>query len=147
MTDRTSRTIVHQRFCAHTRRPRGQGGLGGPHGESVRLGMRICYYNPQEAASIERLEDISAELHSWDVILLSGTCRWAGAEAVQRHYLPNHYVLQFGARKGKWINKSCGLTILISQRIDERSIREIYTPPTSLQGRVAGIRLSTSQYD
>eukprot|EP00959_Pyramimonas_sp_CCMP1952_P005840 122131-Pyramimonas_sp.AAC.1 len=74
--------------------PTGLGDMGGTGGPARRIRalrrMRICYHNPQEAASLERLEDISAELHRWDIVLLSGTCTRVGTEAAQRNCSPSH---------------------------------------------------------
>eukprot|EP00959_Pyramimonas_sp_CCMP1952_P065829 1374435-Pyramimonas_sp.AAC.1 len=109
--------------------------------------MRILTYNPLAANTVERLVDISDELKDWDIILLCGTQEWAGPEAVRKVMLPNHWCLRIGARKGKYITKACGLAILVHRRMDQNCLREIYTPPTSLQGRVAGVKLATSTMD
>eukprot|EP00959_Pyramimonas_sp_CCMP1952_P401509 8413074-Pyramimonas_sp.AAC.1 len=62
--------------------------------------MRIVTYNPL-GASFERHEDISHELKSWDIILLSGTQRVAQLDhPVQEHMHAYHWGVHFGRRMG-----------------------------------------------
>eukprot|EP00959_Pyramimonas_sp_CCMP1952_P151298 3165771-Pyramimonas_sp.AAC.1 len=79
---------------------------------AVVLTMRVCTYNPS-SASQERHEDISSELGSWDVVLVSGTCQVAQPDhGAQQHAHARHWGVHFGKRKGKLVSDACGVTIM-----------------------------------
>eukprot|EP00959_Pyramimonas_sp_CCMP1952_P070234 1466422-Pyramimonas_sp.AAC.1 len=110
--------------------------------------MRICTYNPLASSYSERIEDRSAELRSWDLILLNGTQKKARPDQVEeRHNHIRHWSISCGYKKGRLINSSCGLIFLVTRRIRREALYEILRPPAGLQGRIAGIRLKDRSYD
>eukprot|EP00959_Pyramimonas_sp_CCMP1952_P115033 2404967-Pyramimonas_sp.AAC.1 len=128
---------------------RGEGGQGGSSIHTPLLFlfacMRICTYNPLASNFSERIEDISAQLRTWDLILLNGTQKKAlPDQAEERHNYIRHWSISCGYRKGRLINSSCGLSFLVTHRIRREALHEILRPPAGLQGRVAGIRIKDS---
>ena len=115
--------------------------------------MRIATYNPLWA-SHERHEDISEALREWDIILLAGTKQKGLAnETVTQGRMGRHWGLKsgwraaFGRKVGRLVNNSCGVSIMVSNRMPQSSLRDVYLPPTPLRGRVLGARVQGPDYD
>lgn len=94
--------------------------------------LRVVGWNPQSMGR-ERSDDVR--------IVLAGTQRRSEAPVPERH--PHHRGFHFGWCRSEHVNRSCGVSILLSaRRFGARSVRRILDVPKALRGRVAGILVS-----
>eukprot|EP00959_Pyramimonas_sp_CCMP1952_P204712 4280734-Pyramimonas_sp.AAC.1 len=110
--------------------------------------VRFATYNPL-ASDQDRLCEISAELRTWDCVLVCGTQQRAEIDhPTTQVQFDNHWGIKFGRGTGsKHTNRSCGLAILLGCRFPRTALKEVCCPPKILQGRVGAVRLQTSQED
>lgn len=108
--------------------------------------VRAVLCNPL-SASAGRLQDLVRAFATEDVLALVGT---------QRHCVDEGLTVQ---REGRWsfwrwgyctrtvgTNKSCGITIGLGPRL-QRFVRQVYDGPSSLAGRVGGLRVRIATKD
>ena len=61
--------------------------------------LKVVYYNAQRA-DVTRLEEISMQCQSVDIVIVTGTTRHTDVDYyVQQATLPHHKVVQFGWKK------------------------------------------------
>eukprot|EP00959_Pyramimonas_sp_CCMP1952_P155042 3243836-Pyramimonas_sp.AAC.1 len=101
------------------------------------------------AADVARLHDISEEFKHVDVVALTGTCERAPADrAVVFTTLRYHIALRSGFVAGEYVNRSCGITLLLRRRVFRRKHVVAAPPvPESLRGRVAVYRVRSGRFD
>ena len=111
--------------------------------------LRFLSYNPLSAFG-ERLLDIT-RAKEVDVACLTGTqVKTWKAEAPCSSFAvqgSRHKAWQWGWQTGrKYSNRSCGITLLLGPRLRNHVVA-VLTPPPSLSGRVAGLRVKTKTMD
>lgn len=111
--------------------------------------MQIVFYNPLNAAAMDRLEQISREFRRHEAVALLGTGERRDGEEVVRATLRHHVALRFGWKvSGRSVNKSCGITLLLKPKWVDSVVSILEPPPASgLRGRVAAVRVRTKVDD
>ena len=85
--------------------------------------MRYIHYNPQSIASPLRLSEISIAFTNVDFIGLIGTQLNLLYEKCQTGLTAEHSFIHWSAGKGKYTNKSTGLTLLLGKRYNKNNIK------------------------
>ena len=108
---------------------------------------QIVSWNPLSFVSEGRASDFSGDTANIDFCLLQGTCRRAYEDNVTHHRHENHMEYSVGWSKTPYTSKSCGCSIMIHKKFNERNIRGIRTPPPALQGKGLMERLNWRSRD
>jgi exonuclease III len=94
----------------------------------------------------DRLRDLSDELAWADIIAVQGTRLRAGHIPARKIAAPAHTAISWGWARTTWSNKSAGVAILLSPRL-QASLQQHYSPPPRLAGRAGAVRVKTNQED
>ena len=98
----------------------------------------------------DRLVEISSICNKFDIIGLPGTMvrQLDKTQPIQQFHIQGSRfsVLQWGYVKSKWVNTSCGGSMLIGPK-SRRHIASVHEPPRAITGRSAAGRISTATVD
>jgi exonuclease III len=107
--------------------------------------LQIVSWNANSLVG-DRLHDLSDELAWADVIAVQGTRLRAGHIPARKIAAAAHTAISWGWARTAWSNKSAGVAILLSPRL-QASLQQHYSPPPKLAGRAGAVRLRTNQED
>ena len=105
--------------------------------------IRIMMWNPCSIVKDSRRLEISRAFRSIDVGGLIGT-RIRRPEKTCRHTFQRgkyHNYVHFGWFPGVFTNKSAGCSVMLSKRIDHKSVKKIEVGPDDLAGRAGSVRI------
>ena len=113
----------------------------------------MVLYNPMSLVAAGRLSAIAKEFEKTDLVLLPGTRYRAQALAidatpVQQQRLENGMTaFHWGWRRAPYSNRHAGCSILLGRRFLKSRVKEIFSPPASVQGRDGGVRIKSGVLD
>ena len=109
--------------------------------------MRIIGWNPLSLTSAYRQIEVSNVLSKYGIIMMAGTQQRRDDCPVSTYRIGAYTAYSAGWRRGKFTNKSAGVTIWTGEGIADTNVKWIETPPDELAGRGLALRIRTQRYD
>lgn len=113
--------------------------------------ISLLSWNPKSANNDDRVREILDYAHSQhraDILTLQGTCRRNddAQRAVRVHQHEKYVEYVWGWQRGKFSNKSAGVSIFVGRRW-QGAVRRTFPAPQRLAGRVGALRLRDAAGD
>lgn len=111
------------------------------------MSITVVQYNPLNAASRDRVEEIARELRA-DVTVLVGTGYKAAVTDIPVEVSSDDtkYEYRWGWQKGRYGNKSCGISFLLTSSLHSQ-VRRVWVPPRDVAGRAAAVQIRQRDSD
>lgn len=111
--------------------------------------MRIVLWNPLSLCQVWRQSELAHHFRGVQAIICPGTqLRASEAHEVRQATEDGFLGLHWGAGRGRWVNKSCGISMYFdATKFKPKNVARVYPVPAELQGRVAVVRMKSPWYD
>lgn len=103
--------------------------------------LRFVQLNPASTRKTYRTEEICGEFEHQDIVCLSGTCqRDQKNGSCRRIDRGSHEEFQWGYGSSPFVNKSCGISLLIRKsRLRNYKVEHVLKVPSDLRGRIGRV--------
>ena len=106
--------------------------------------LRCVAYNPLTLQPHGRTEEVLTTLNAHVTVLTGTKMKLSNVNKGDKYRLIRigvYDVYEFGWSKGRFTNKSAGVSVALDRRVFPRSCIRVFPPPGDLQGRGAFIRI------
>ncbi len=110
------------------------------------VNLCIVSYNPQCAWTYDRLVDICDVCHKAHILALAGTSKKQISSECEQRRFKQYQVLEWGWTNDRGSNKSCGVSLLINNKVFPK-INAVFSPPKCIAGRAGAVRMKRADLD